>query len=347
MDGHDGLRTWGFFPGANFVSRLPVTLAMSEYDHVTDLVSGRVPVEGVDLTCLTLQVEEIFFRAFVYRDFDVSEVSMAKYCSMVSQGDNSLVAIPVFPSRVPRHSSIYVRRDGPVRKPADLPGRKVGLPEWAQTAAVYSRGMLQHQFGVDLASIQWIQAGVDEPGRTEKVKLNLPAGVKVTPRPDSSLNEMLINGEIDAALSAHPLPAFVNGHPNVMRMFQDFLELEMNYVKETGIFPIMHAVAIRRELVDRNPWLPMNLYTAFEEAKRRSMQRVQMITTTAVPIPWCYEHARRAKDIFGDDFFPYGIEANRKTLEAFLQYAYEQGVCHRKLQPEDLFIKQVQQRFRV
>jgi 4,5-dihydroxyphthalate decarboxylase len=326
---------------------VPLTLAMSEYDHVTDLVNGRVPIEGVDLTCLTLQVEEIFFRTFVYRDFDASEVSMAKFCSMISQGDNSLVGIPVFPSRVPRHSSIYVRRDGPVRKPADLVGRKVGLPEWAQTAAVYSRGMLAHQYRIDLASIEWVQAGVDEPGRVEKVKLNLPQGVKVTPRPDSSLNEMLVNGEIDAALSAHPLPSFVKGHPNITRMFEDFLELEMNYVKETGIFPIMHAVAIRRELVEANPWLPMNVYKAFEEAKRRSMQRLQAITTTTVPLPWCYEHARRAKAIFGDDFFPYGIDANRKTLDAFLQYAFEQGVCHKKLAPEDLFAPQVQKSFKV
>ncbi len=329
------------------MTRLSLTLAVSEYDHVRDLVSGAVAVDGVELTCLTLQVEEIFFRTFVNRDFDASEVSMAKYCSMISQGDHSLAAIPVFPSRVPRHSSIYVRRDGPVRKPADLVGRKVGLPEWAQTAAVYSRGLLAHQYGIDLASIDWIQAGVDEPGRVEKVKLNLPKGVKVTPRPDSSLNEMLVKGEIDAALSAHPLPAFVNGHPNVTRLFEDFLELEMTYVKETGIFPIMHAVAIRRELVDRHPWLPMNLYKAFEEAKRRSIERVQTITTTAVPIPWCYEHARRAKTIFGDDFFPYGIDANRKTLDAFLQYAHEQGVCHRRLAPEDIFLPQVQERFGV
>ncbi len=142
-------------------------------------MNGRVPVEGVDLTCLNLQIEEIFFRQFNYRDFDVSEVSMGKYCSLVSQGNSPLVAIPVFPSRVPRHSSIYIRRDGPVKSPADLAGKRIGIPEWAQTAAVYSRGLLQHQYGIDLASIQWIQAGVDQPGRLEKVKLNLPPGIDV------------------------------------------------------------------------------------------------------------------------------------------------------------------------
>jgi len=328
-------------------TRVPLTLATSEYDHVTDLITGRVPVEGVELTCLTLQIEEIFFRAFVYRDFDVSEVSMAKYCSLVSQGDSDLTAIPVFPSRVPRHSSIYIRRDGPVKQPSDLRGRKVGLPEWAQTASVYSRGLLAHQYGVPLTSIDWVQAGVDEPGRTEKVQLNLPEGVKLTPRPDRSLNEMLLSGEIDAVLSAHPLSSVKQGHPNVGRLFEDYLDLEMAYVKETGIFPIMHTIALKRQLVEKYPWIAMNLFKAFEQAKNNSVQRVQTITSTTVPIPWCYEHARQAKAIFGEDLWPYGIDANRKTLDAFLQYAFEQGVCHRRLTPEDLFATQVQKRFRV
>lgn len=329
------------------MTRVPLTIALNHYDHVADLVTGRVPVEGVDLTCLELQIEEIFFRTFMYRDFDASEVSMAKYCSRVSQGDMSLVAIPVFPSRVPRHSSIYIRRDGPVRQPSDLAGRKVGLPEWAQTASVYSRGLLAHYYGVDLAAIEWVQAGVNEPGRIEKVKLNLPKGVKLTPRPDKSLSEMLISGEIDAALSAHAPECFEKGHPNIGRMFEDFLDVEMKYVKETGIFPIMHTVAIRGELLEQHPWIAMNLFKAFEEAKDRSVARAQSITATACPIPWVYEQARRAKEIFGEDIWPYGIEPNRTTLDAFLQYAHEQGVCHRRLAPEDLFAKQVQQRFRV
>ena len=329
------------------MTRVPLTLAISEYDHVTDLITGRVPVEGVDLTCLTLQIEEIFFRAFLYKDFDVSEVSMAKYCSMVSQGDTTFAAIPVFPSRVPRHSSIYIRRDGPVRKPSDLAGRKVGLPEWAQTASVYSRGLLVHQYGIPLTAIDWVQAGVDQPGRTEKVKLNVPAGVKLTSRPDKSLNEMLLSGEIDAMLSAHAPSSFDQGHPNIGRLFEDYLEVEMNYVMETGIFPIMHTIAFRREVVEAYPWIAMNVFKAFEQAKNNSVKRVRTLTSTTVPIPWGYEHARRAEKLFGGDLWPYGIEGNRKTLDAFLQYAFEQGVCHRRLQPEDLFLPQVQNSFRV
>lgn len=329
------------------MSRIPLTLAISHYDHVTELVTGRVPVEGVELTCLNLQIEEIFFRQFNYGDFDVSEVSMGKYCSLVSQRDSPLVAIPVFPSRVPRHSSIYIRRDGPVKAPADLAGKRIGIPEWAQTAAVYSRGLIAHQYGIDLTSIEWIQAGVDQAGRLEKVKLNLPSGMKYTPRPDKSLSGMLISGEIDAALSAHAPACFEHGHPNVARLFPDYLEVEMKYVKDTGIYPIMHAVAFRREIVERNPWVAANLFKAFDEARRRSVERALNNTSSALPLPWGYELVRRMQDVVGPELMPYGVDANRTTLDAFLQYAHEQGVLHRRLTPEELFPPQVQKSFRV
>jgi 4,5-dihydroxyphthalate decarboxylase len=329
------------------LSLLPLNLAISHYDHVTDLVNGRVPVEGVALTALNLQIEEIFFRQFTYWDFDCSEVSMGKYCSLVSQGNAPLVAIPVFPSRVPRHSSFYVRRDGPVKSPADLKGKRIGIPEWAQTASIYSRGLIAHQFGIDLTSIQWIQAGVDQPGRMEKVKLNLPKGINYTPAPDKSLSAMLVSGEIDAALSAHPPQSFEQGHPNVARLFPDYLDVEMKYVKETGIYAIMHAVALKREIVERNSWVAANLFKAFDEARRRSVERALNNTSSVLPLPWGYEFAKRMQDIVGKDLMPYGIEQNRTTLEAFLQYAFEQGVCHRKLAPEDLFPPSVQKSFKV
>jgi 4,5-dihydroxyphthalate decarboxylase len=258
---------------------------------------------------------------FNFRDFDVSEVSMAKFSSLASQGNSPFVGIPVFPSRVPRHSSIYIRRDGAVREPSDLKGKRVGVPEWAQTAAVYSRGLLQHQYGVDLTSIEWVQAGVDQPGRQEKVKLNLPPGIRYTPAPTKSLGGMLISGELDAVLSAHPPLCFDEGHPNVIRMFEDYLELEQ--------------------------WVAMSLFNAFEQSKARSLARVLSPTTSSLPIPWCYELARRMQDIVGEDPMPYGVEANFTTLDAFLQYAFEQGVCHRRLKPEELFPPQVQKSFRV
>jgi 4,5-dihydroxyphthalate decarboxylase len=329
------------------MNELPLTLAISEYDHVTDLATGRIVPEGIRLTCLNLPVEEIFFRFLVNREWDVSETSMAKYASLVSQGDTSLIAIPVFPSRIFRHSSIYVRRDGPVSAPSDLVGRRVGLPEWAQTAAVYSRGLLMHQFGIDLSSIDWVQAGVNQPGRIEKVDLRLPAGIKLTRIADRTLSEMLVSGDVDAVLSAAPPACFEEGHPNIRRLFENYREVEAAYYQETSIFPIMHVVTIRRELYDRHPWIAMNLLKAFEEAKQRSIIRALDIKAPRFPIPWSYDNARQAQAMFGTDYWPYGIEANRPTLKAFLRYAFEQGVCHRLLEVEELFPKSVRSSFKI
>jgi 4,5-dihydroxyphthalate decarboxylase len=233
-----------------------------------------------------------------------------------------------------------------VREPGDLNGRRVGVPEWALTAAIYMRGTLQHDHGVDLASIAWIQAGVDQPGRIEKVALKLPSGITVTPAPHTSLSAMLVAGEIDAAICAHVPAPFVAGHPNITRLFDDYVATEQRYYRDTGIFPIMHTVAIRRELLAQHPWLAMNLYTAFEEAKRLSVDRALQVQSH-YPIPWSSDQAQRARALMGDDIWPYGIDENRATIDAFLGYAFEQGVCHRRLTPDELFAESVQRRFRI
>jgi 4,5-dihydroxyphthalate decarboxylase len=329
------------------MNEVPLTLAISQYDHVADLVAGRVRPEGIRLTCLSLPIEEIFFRFLKYREWDVSELSFAKYASLISQGDESLTAIPVFPSRIFRHSSIYIRRDGPVRSPRDLAGKRIGLPEWAQTAAVYTRGLMAHHYGVDLTGIDWVQAGVNEPGRTEKVALKLPPGIRLTAAPAKSLSLMLVEGEVDAVLSAHPPDCFADGSATVTRLFEDYMAVEADYYRETGIFPIMHVVALKRARVESHPFIAMSLLKAFEEAKERSVARALEVTAPRFPIPWCFEHARRAKELFGSDYWPYGVDGNRTTLDAFLQYAHEQGVCHRRLAIEDLFPPQVMSRVRV
>jgi len=329
------------------MNEIPLTLAISDYDHVRDLTMGRVVPEGIRLTCLSLPIEEIFFRFLINREWDVSESSLAKYASMISQGDTSLTAIPVFPSRIFRHSSIYVRCDGPVHVPSDLVGRRAGLPEWAQTAAVYSRGFLMHQFGLDLSSIEWVQAGVNEPGRIEKVEVRLPPRVKLTRIADRTLSDMLVAGDVDAVLSAAPPACFEEGHANIRRLFENYREVETAYYSETSIFPIMHVVVIRSELAGRHPWILMNLLKAFEEAKRLSVTRALDIKAPRFPIPWCADYARQAQRMFGIDYWAYGVEPNRPTLEAFLRYAYEQGVCHRHLDIEELFPPVVRSVFKI
>ena len=193
------------------MGNIQLTLAVSEYDHVRDFTLGGVRAEGIDITHLNLQIEEIFHRFYEFREWDVSEMSMGKYSSLKSLDDDTVTAIPVFPSRVFRQSSLYILKDGPVKRPEDLAGRRVGVPEWGQTASIYTRGYLVHQVGIPLADIEWIQAGVNQPGRIEHIKLNLPAGVRYTNVPDRSLNEMLLAGDIDAVMTARPVAAISDG----------------------------------------------------------------------------------------------------------------------------------------
>jgi 4,5-dihydroxyphthalate decarboxylase len=329
------------------MAKLNLTLAISPYDHVRDLISGDVEAEGIALNHLDLQIEEMFFRFTKFREWDVSEMSFGKYASLKSQDDDGITAIPVFPSRVFRQSSLFVRHDSPIKDARDLAGKRVGLPEWAQTASIYTRGWLVHQMGVALTDIDWFQAGVNQPGRIEKVALKLPDGVRYTPMPDRSLTDLLMAGDIDAVMSAHPPLPFEEGSTDIVQIYPNYREVEEQYYRETGIFPIMHVVALKGETFRAHPWIAMNLFNAFVEAKNRSMRRAVELTATRFPFAWCYEAAGRARALFGEDFFPYGIEPNRTTLEAYLQYAFEQGVCHRKLTPEELFPAEVLAEFKV
>lgn len=317
--------------------RLKLTLACTDSDHTRDFTQGSVDADGIDITYFSLSISELFHRFINHREWDVSEMSFGKYVALRSQGDESLVAIPVFPSRVFRHSSIYIRRSGTVRTVTDLRGRRVGIPEWAQSAAVYTRGMLTHEYGIPLADVQWVQGGVNEPGRKEKVALALPAGVRLEVVTDRSLDAMLVAGDIDAIMTAEAPPSFDAGHPEIVRLFDDYRTAEAAYYKKTGIFPIMHLIAIRGEIVAQHPWVARNLYKAFDEAKRRSQARLESSNVACFPMPWSFAVVGELRRDFGSDWWPYGIEPNRTTLEAFVQFAFEQGVAARKPTIEELF----------
>lgn len=319
------------------MNEVPLTLAISDYDHVRDLTSGRVRAEGIALTCLDLTIPEIFARFTAHREWDVSEIGLGKYVALRSRGDDAMVAIPVFPSRIFRQSAIYVLASSKLEDARELAGKRVGLPEWAQTAAIYCRGWLAHDCGVDLASIEWHQAGVDKAGRREKVALQLPDGVRVVPRPETSLNELLLGGGVDAIMTAQPPGAFVARDPGVRRLLRDPLAVERRYWEQTGVFPIMHTVAITREALAAHPWIAVNLLSAFEAAKKRSLARAVDPAGARFPIPWSTTYAEEAQAKHGADFWPYGVEANRVTLDAFLGFAHEQGVAQQRLAPEDLF----------
>jgi len=326
------------------VEKVGLTLAIGDYDHTRDVATGRVPVQGVSLNVLYLPPEEAFFRFTFFREWEVSEMSMGKYVSLRSQEDRGITAIPVFPSRVFRQSMIYVREGSKITRPEQLKGKRIGVPEWAQTAVIYARGYLVHQAKVPLASVEWVQAGVNQAGRVEKVKLKLPKGVRLRPEPKRSLNDMLLAEDIDAVLSARPPRDFGRG---IQRLFPDYEAIEAAYFKKTGVFPIMHVIVIKSEVLERHPWLAMNLYKAFEEAKRRSIERLSDITASHAPLAWLVPYTERMKSLFGEDFWPYGLEKNRTTLQAFVDFAFEQGVCHRRLELEELFPKQVLTSFKI
>jgi 4,5-dihydroxyphthalate decarboxylase len=321
-------------------NRLSLSFASLRYDHFADLMIGSVVPEGIDLTYLELPYHDVLLRSVLFADFDVAEISMTKYAALRCAGETSLVAIPVFPNRMCRLSAVYVRADGSVHKPEDLAGRRIGVPEWAQTATVYFRGMLQHYYGVDLRSIAWTQAGADEPGRAEKVVLQLPEGLKLAVRADTSLSDLLPAGELDAIVCGQPPRCYNDRHPNVRRLFDDTFDAEWRYVEETGIYPIMHVIVIKGALLERAPWVAANLYAAFQEAKRRSVERALFTGASMYPVPFEHDFAKRTKTLLGDDIFPYGVEPNRVTLEAFLDYLVEQGICSRRMQLEELFAPQ-------
>jgi len=328
-------------------ARLHLTLATTDYDHVRDLMNGVVRAEGIVLTGFVLPVEEIFFRFIKNREWDVSEMSFGKFIGYASQGNSPFIGIPVFPSRVFRHSAFYVRADRGIKSAKDLEAKTVGIPEWAQTAGIYARGFLSETAGVDLTKIKWVQAGMNEAGREEKVEFTLPKGIQYSQRRDSSISAMLLSGELDAAISARVPDAFTQGGGKIVRLYLDYRDEEMRYYQATGIFPIMHVIALRRAVFERYPWVAVNLLKAFDEAKRRSLDRIQDLTASRIPVPWSAAIAGEWSKNFGADPFPYGLEANRKTLDAFCRFSHEQGVTTRRLTPDDLFPKEVRASVRV
>jgi 4,5-dihydroxyphthalate decarboxylase len=328
-------------------ARLHLTLATADYDHVRDLTNGVVRPEGIALTAFVLPVEEVFFRFIKNREWDISEMSFGKFIGFASQGNSPFIGIPVFPSRVFRHSAFYVRADRGIAMPKDLEGKRVGIPEWAQTAGMYARGFLAETAGVDLKKIEWVQAGMNEAGREEKVEFKLPSGIKYSQRRDTSVSAMLLSGEIDAAISARVPDAFNAPGGKIVRLFPDYRKDEAAYHAATGIYPIMHVIAIRSAVFERYPWVAMNLLKAFSEAKARSVERINDLTASRIPVPWSAAIAGEFAGNFGTDPFPYGLEENRKTLDAFCRFAHDQGVTASRLAPDDLFPKEVRASVRV
>jgi len=314
-----------------------LTIATTDYDHFRDFRFGLVRAEGIEVNWLTLGHHEIFSRFTFNREWDVSELSFAKFSAQVTRKDSDIIGLPVYASRLFRFASFYVNRKAGITTAKDLRGKRVGVPEWAHTAAVYMRGWLMHEAGVALSEVDWIQAGTNEAGRIEKVELSLPKGVRLTSMPEKTLSGMIASGELDCVIIARPPNSFRERHPDVVRLFSDYESVERRYYEDTRVYPIMHVIAIRKAALEGRPWVARNLYNAFEESKRRSLERILDPAVSRYPVPWLTAHTIRTQQMFGGDSFPYGIEPNRPTLELFLRYAHEQGIAHHLAKPEDIF----------
>jgi 4,5-dihydroxyphthalate decarboxylase len=317
------------------VSRLRLTFACGYYDRTDALRTGDVTVDDIDLDFKPIaNPREIFDRMGGKQEFDVSEFSSSEFISRTARGDCPFVALPVFPSRIFRHSYIYINRKAGIRSPKDIAGKRVGVPLYTMTAAVWIRGHLTHQFGVDLSTVRWLEGAINHAGRHgEPSAPPLLKSVKIEHDPKGrSLSELLAAGEIDVIIGTqHPDP-----HPDIAPLFADARAVERAFYLDTKIFPIMHLVVIRRDVYDRNPWIAEKLYKGFVAAKNLALTR--MHRGHPFMLPWVHDDIHEIDEVFGGDPYPCGIEANRPTLQALVRYMAEQNFIPREIPLEELFV---------
>jgi 4,5-dihydroxyphthalate decarboxylase len=332
----------------NKMARLHLSLACWDYDRTRAIAEGSVRPDGIDVNYHNLFVEETFFRMLRNREFDAAEMSLSSYCVSLMRDTPAFIAIPVFPSRFFRHSCIFVSAKSGIHEPKDLAGKKIGVPEYQMTAPVWIRGILQDEYGVDPASPEYWSGGEEEPGRDEKLKLDLPAKFRVKPiGPAQTLSQMIAAGEIDALHTARAPSTFYSQPVAVKRLFGDFVEVEKAYYRKTKIFPIMHTLVIRRELYEANRWIAQSLFKAFVQAQRRTYDHLNTTMANATMLPWQAAHVEEARRELGEDWWPYGVAPNRHVLDTFLRYHHEQGLSKRRLGVEELFAPETLESFRV
>ena len=330
------------------MSKLKLTFGCWNYDRTRALMDGSVQPDGIDLNYLDMPVEETFFRMLRHKEFDVAEMSLSSYTVSMFNEARPFVAIPVFPSRFFRHSCIYVNAGAGIREARDLIGKRVGNPEYQMTAPVWIRGILSDHYGVPVDSVTYFTGGEEEPGRSEKIRLDLPPNIRVEQiGPDQTLAQMLLDGDIDALYTARMPSSFLKGGGRVLRLFEDYEQVERNYFKETKIFPIMHTVAIRRDVYEANRWVARSMMKALEVSQRRTYEDLYETAALKVMLPWLTSHVEQVKREMGEDFWPYGFEKNEATLRTFLRYSFEQGLSKRLLEPRELFAPESLEAFKI
>lgn len=330
------------------MAKLDLTMAAWDYDRFRALADGTIVPDGISLNCLNLPVEETFFRMVRYGEFDVAEMSLSSYVISMFRDNPPFVAIPVFPSRCFRHSNIFINKNSGIESPSDLRGKRVGLPEYQLTANVWIRGILSDEYDVPVTSTTFYMGGEEEPGRIEKQKLTLPPEIKLVPIGETQmLSQMLENGEIDAIYSPRT-PSTLRTGKNVRRLFENYNEVEIEYYKRTKIFPIMHVLVIRREIYEKHPWVAQSLQKAMKLAQQKCYNDMRETAALKYMLPWLIYIEQLTREVMGPDFWPYGLgEVNQHVLETFLRYSYEQGMAKKLLKPEELFVPESLEEFKI
>jgi 4,5-dihydroxyphthalate decarboxylase len=314
------------------MSKLRLTFACGPYDRTLALRDGTVQPEGIDLNYIASQPSEIFWRMLQFNEFEIAEMSFSNYTTLVSTGEKPFIAIPVFPSRVFRHGYFFINTEKSIHSPADLKGKRGGVPEYTMTAAVYMRGLLQHEHGIKPSEVEWVQ------GRTDRLGRKLPSDIRLTPAPaGTELGDLLERGELDFIMTANNPLAFRRGSSKVRRLFPNYAEMEKDYYRRTGIYPIMHTVVIRRDVHEANPWVALSIYKALCRAKQHAYLLLADMGSPKICSAWLQPLLEEEKSIIGEDWFPYGIEPNRRSIEALLDYTCEQGLADRRVTIEELF----------
>jgi 4,5-dihydroxyphthalate decarboxylase len=319
---------------------VPITLACGNYDRTRAIMDGRVGIEGCEVNYIPLEPEEVFFRAARYEEFDVSELSFNSYILQTSRGESKYIGIPAFVSRCFRLSSIYIRTDRGIRTPQDLVGREVGVPEYQMTAMVWVRGILESEYGIAPSTIRWRSGGQEQPGRQERARISLPPEVDLKPIPaGETLSRMLADGRLDALMTARVPSCFLEGMPNIERLFPDHRTLDKAWYRKTQMFPIMHLIGVRMALAERYPWLPASVYKAFVRAKELAAADLRALAAPILMLPWTEQETVETMALMGKDFWRYGISENAREIETLARWSHAQGLAERFVPASELFAR--------
>ncbi|MAH83433.1 MAG: hypothetical protein CBB68_03605 [Rhodospirillaceae bacterium TMED8] len=323
---------------------MKLTLTCWNYDRVQPLLDGSIKIPGIELDCKISYPSKIFSKAFTEAPFDISELSASSYIMQHAKGECAYIALPIFVSRAFRHGGFYINTHKGISEPIDLEGKRVGVPEYQMTMALWARGLLADEYGVNTETLIYRTGGTNAPGRKERLVLTLPDHIDINPISESqTLNSLLVSGELDAVIAPSPPLAFTDGVPEVQRLFPEVKSAEQDYFRRTGIFPIMHVIGVRHSLVENYPWLPLALFDAFEAARKLTEVRLKTTATASanrIQIPWLGNEWEETVALMGESFWTYGVDQNEAALTALCRYAFEQHLAPKLLSIDDLFYRE-------